>query len=138
MCVDVPEGGTFLLGSAADGPTSVAVNGEPVVTKGHDVLDRRSWELQSLQLCTGNHQLDVWHDGAAVGVDLAGPFTAVDLAADPVAAAGLHEQYLVWTSDAAVGHAFGLDAVAWSCPDGTTFSGCDVPACVVETVVDCE
>ena len=142
VCLDVEEPGDYLVGFAGDNRVRLSVDGARMHEQtGNDMENFKFWWMESMALEAGNHRIDIegYNAGsiAAFGAEVAGPFESGSLQTDEDMIAADYADNILWSTADAVGSAFPLgETTQWTCPDGTTFQGCDVPVCeeVVEEI----
>ncbi len=144
VCVDVAAPGDYLVGLAGDNRVRMKVDDTLLFEQaGSDMNNFKSWHIRSLSLSAGSHRIDL--EGynassiAAFGAEVSGPFPEGSLQTDEDMIAADYAGSLVWSTSDAIGSAFPLgDAFSWTCPDGSTFRGCEEPLCEGVVEVPCE
>ena len=144
VCVEVAAPGDYLVGLAGDNRVRMKVDDTLFYEQtGSDMDNFKTWHIESLSLDAGSHRIDL--EGynassiAAFGAEVSGPFPEGSLQTDEDRIAADYAGNLVWSTSDAIGSAFPLgDAFSWTCPDGSTFQGCEEPLCEEVVEVPCE
>lgn len=143
VCLEVPAPGDYIVGLAGDNRVRMTVDDELLFEQTDDDMKNfKYWHLRSLELDAGSHRIDLegYNAGsvAAFGAEVSGPFPSGSLADDAGMQAADYDGGLIWSTSDAIGSAFPLgDAQSWTCPDGSSFQGCESPVCEEVDVVPC-
>ena len=141
VCLELEEGGDFLVGVGADNRTRVHVDGALIFEEDTGATSAFNyWWMQAVPLTSGLHILtfEGMNDGsiAGMGAEFAGPFDAGTLIDDAAMEDADYAGSLLWSTAEAVGAAFDLGVTSgWVCPDGSTYAACEEePTCTrIET-----
>ena len=147
VCIDIPESGDYILGTAGDTRVRFDIDGSPVFALDTSLdVNFKHWHLLPMHLSSGIHILEVRgrNDGgpAAFGAEISGPFVAGSLLTDAaVLDEFAYQKKLMWsTGQLAPSQTFQLgEASGWQCPKEAALDACaPEPVCVDRDHQACE
>lgn len=131
VCLDVEQGGDYVVGMAADNRLRFRLNGAPTFTLGSSATANFNyWWMNPITLASGLNivELEGRNDGlvAAFGAEIYGPFAAGSTATDASMAALNYPDNLFWSTLDVIGQPFLTgQASGYSCPDGYALNACE-------------
>lgn len=142
-CIDVPEGGEYVIGTAGDDQSRVIIDGQLVFAQAGQA-SYRTWWMIPVVLTPGVHVIELQGQDsggfiATLGADIYGPFPAGSTADDAAMAALDYENNVFWTTADQLGGTFQTGTNSgYACPEGTSLNLCgDAPTCTGLQVQQC-
>lgn len=148
-CLDIEEGGAYVVGIAADNFVRAKLNGQPLLqidaSNATEALHPyKRWHMIPVTLTTGSNivEFEAMNVGgpAAFGAEIYGPFDPADLVDDASMMALDYEASIVWNTGEELGGTFATGTNSgWSCEGGAALNQCgDEPTCTLLEQEVCE